>query len=102
MQEKIRSAITDSVLKTSDGTKYKTVDQIELLVLLKTVLNPTEQPAAADAHDEYKASIAMCFDFRGRLVNAVEKLRVRANKAKGCGIIVNNDTIVLVTMANVE
>ena len=32
IQEKIGSVITDSVLKTSDGTESKTVDQIELYV----------------------------------------------------------------------
>ena len=102
IQEKIGSAITDSVLETSDGTESKTVDQIELHVLLKTVLDAAERPAASDARDEYKALIATRFDFRGKLVNAVEQLRVKANKAKGYGIVINDDTIVLIIMANVK
>ena len=72
--KKIGSAITDSVLKTSDGTKSKMVDQIEIHVLLKTVLDITERPAALDACDEYKAFIATCFDFHGKLVNSVKQL----------------------------
>jgi hypothetical protein len=42
IKEKNRSAITNSILETSDGTKSKIVDQIELHVFLKTVLDAPE------------------------------------------------------------
>ena len=74
IQEKIGSTIIDSVLETSDGTDSKMVDQIDLRVLLNTVLNAAEQPTASDTHNEYKAFIAAHFDFCGKLVNAVEQI----------------------------
>ena len=72
IQEYIRSAITDSIFDTSDGTESKTVDQIEIHKLLKTVIDAAERPSASDVCDKYKAFIATQFDFRGKLVNAVE------------------------------
>ena len=71
-QEKIGSIITNSVLETYDDTESKTVDQIELHVFLKTVLDAAECPTASDACDEYKAFIATRFDFPDKLVNAVK------------------------------
>ena len=35
-------------------------------------------------------------------MNVVEQLRVKVDKAKGYGILVNNDTAVLITMANIK
>ena len=102
IQEKIGSAITGSILETSNDTEFKTVDQIELHVLLKTVLGAMKQPNALDARNEFKAFTATRFDFHGKLVNAVEQLQVKVNKAKGCSIIVNDNIIVLITMSNVE
>ena len=71
-------------------------------MLPKTVLNASEHPVALDAHDEYKAFVATRFDFRGKLVNIVEQLKVKANKAKGYGIIVQDNVIAFITMVNVE
>ena len=58
------SAITDSVLQTSDGTEAKSVDEILLGKFHKTVLEAAERPAASDARDEFKAFVATRFDFR--------------------------------------
>ena len=82
-QEKIGNAITNSVLETSDGNESKTINQIELHVLPKTVLDAAEQPAASDARDEFKAFIVTCFNFHGKLVNTVKQVQVKANKVKG-------------------
>ena len=78
------------------------MDQIELHALLKTILDTAEQPAVSDVHEEYKALITSGYDFCSKLVNAVKQLQVKANKAKGYGIITNDDTIVLITVANVK
>jgi hypothetical protein len=102
IKEKIGSAITDSVLQTSDGVDSKSVDDVDIHLLLKTIIDAAERPAAADARTEYVAFCATRFDFRGKLVNAVEQLKIKASKAKGYGVIVQDDVIVLIIMANVE
>ena len=102
IKEKIGSAITDSVLETSDGLDSKSVDDVDIHLLLQTIIDAAERPAAADARTEYVAFCATRFDFRVRLVNAVEQLKIKSSKAKGYGVIVPDDVIVLIIMANVE
>ena len=102
IKEKIGSAITDSVLETSDGLDSKSVDDVEIHLLLKTIVDAAERPAAADARTEYVAFCATRFDFRGKIVNAVEQLKIKSSKAKGYGVIVPDDIITLIIMANVE
>ena len=91
IREKVGSAITDSVLQTSDRTETKSVSEILLSKLFATVLEAAERPTALDTRDEYKALAGTRFDFRTRLVNSVEQLQVKINKAKGYGIIVQNN-----------
>ena len=89
--KKVGSTITDSVLQTSNGTETKSVDEILLSKLFTIVLEAAERPAASDAYNVYNALVGTRFDFHTRLVNSVEQLRVKANKAKGYGIIVQNN-----------
>ena len=102
IKEKFGSAITNSVLETSDNTDFKTINQVGIHELPKTVISAVERPVMSNARDEFKVFIATRFDFRSKLVNPVEQLRVQANKAKGCGVLFKDNIIVPVTMANVE
>ena len=63
IKKKIGSAITDSVLETSDGLNSKSVDDVDIHLLLQTIIDAAERPAAADARTEYVAFCATRFDF---------------------------------------
>ena len=71
-------------------------------MLLKTILDAAERPAASDARDEYKAFCATRVDFRGKLVNAVKQFKVKANRTNGYGVIVKDDVLVLIILANID
>ena len=102
VRNRVGGAITDIVLKTADATDDKNVDDIEIHKLLKCVLDAAERPAAAAARDEYVALTSTTFDFRLKMNSNVEKLKAKVAKAKGYGIVVGDDVICMIVLANAE
>ena len=102
VRNRVGGAITDIVLKTADATDDKNVDDIEIHKLLKCVLDAAERPAAAAARDEYVALTSTTFDFRFKMNSNVKKLKAKVAKAKGYGIVVGDNVICMIVLANAE
>ena len=93
-------AITDIVLKATDTTNNKNVDDIKIHKLSKRVLDAAGRPAVVAARTEHVALTSTTFDFRLKMNNNVEKLKAKVTKAKEYGIAVGDDIICMNVLAN--
>ena len=54
------------------------------------------------ARNKYVALTSTTFDFRLKINTNVERLKTKVAKAKGCGIVVGDDVICMIILANTE
>ena len=73
---------------------------MDIHTLLKCVLDAAERPAAVAARDEYVALTSTTFDFRLKMNSNVEKLKAKVAKAKSYDIVVGDNVICMIVLAN--
>ena len=102
MRNRVGGAITDIVLKTVGATYDKNVDNVEIHKLLKCVLDAAERPAAVATRGKYAALTSTTLDFRLKMNSNVKKMKSNVAKAKGYGVVVGNDVICMIVLANAK
>jgi len=100
--EKVGTDITDSVIRTIDGTDYKGIDDYQLSELVDAAIQGAARPATSDILTLLNNVVSHTFDFQKRVSHNVELLKARAAKLAAYGVNVDETHLVLVTMANVE
>lgn len=93
--------ITNPILRTADGTDFKTVDEYELHQLLTAIKEGAERPSAAAIREMMVTVIATEFDWRESAATNFEKLSTAAAKAATYGITIDNSMKGLIVAANV-
>ena len=61
---KVGTRVTDAVLRTADGTDYKSVDEYELYELVNAVMQNADRPRIRDVHKLLLAAISFNFNFQ--------------------------------------
>jgi hypothetical protein len=102
INEKVGTRVTDSVLRTADGTDYKSIDEYELHSLVAAVLQAAERPRIRDVRRNLSAAIAMHFNFRQRVADNVSVLRARMARLATYGITVPESMIATIILAEVD
>ena len=100
--KKVGTAITDNVLRTSDGTDVKGVDDYELHQLINAIIQGATRPALADIRLQLAAIVNFPFDWRQTASTNLAVLRAKIDRLQAYGITVSDSQTVLVVMTNVE
>ena len=74
---KVGARVTDTVLRTSDGTDYKSVDQYELFQLINAVMQAADRPRVREVRQQMVDTVATKFNFQQRFSDNVAVLRAR-------------------------
>ena len=94
--------ITNSILRTADGTDFKTVDEYDIVLLINAIVDDAKRPEAANIRRHFFNLAATQFDFRERLATNIEQFLTLAAKSTFYGIMVHGDVKAAVILANVE
>ena len=94
--------ITNPILRSADGTSFKSVDEYQLHQLITAITEGAERPEATTIRKQFVSIAGTVFDWRDTMVINVEKFATKAAKAQGYGIRVHDDLKAIVILANVE
>jgi hypothetical protein len=64
---KVGSDITDTMLKTADGSNFKGVDDYQLEDLLNAVMQGADRPSTTDILQQFLGIIAFTFNFQKKV-----------------------------------
>ena len=101
-RKKVGTAITDNVLRTSDGTDVKGVDDYELHQLINAIIQGATRPALSKIRLQLAAIVNFPFDWRQTASTNLAVLRAKIDRLQAYGITVSDSQTVLVVMTNVE
>jgi hypothetical protein len=94
--------VTDTVLRTADGTDDKAIDDYEIHDLLDAVAQAAERPRHRDVRKQLVAAVDFSFNFQRHFsANAVE-LRTKIAKLLPFGIELQEDIIAAIILAEAE
>jgi hypothetical protein len=94
--------VTDTVLRTADGTDDKAIDDYEIHDLLDAVAQAAERPRHRDVCKQLVAAVDFSFNFQRHFsANAVE-LRTKIAKLLPFGIELQEDIIAAIILAEAE
>ena len=99
---KVGSDITDTVLKTADGSDFKGVDDYQLEDLLTAVLQGADRPSTTDILEQFMGIIAFTFNFQKKVGANMELLRAKVGSMQSYGINVDETQLALILLANIE
>ena len=99
---KVGTRVTDAVLRTADGTDYKSVDEYELYELVNAVMQNADRPRIRDVHKLLLAAISFNFNFQHRVSDNVAVLRARISRLGSYGITVHDDMLATIILAQVD
>ena len=100
--DKVGSDITDAVLRTADGTDYRSIDDYELHELVTAAIQGADRPNTSDVLEQLAAILAFGFDFQKKVITNIELLRAKIARMHSYGIIIDDTQMALVLLANIE
>ena len=99
---KVGSDITDTILKTADGSDFKGVDDYQLEDLLNAVLQGADRPSTTDILKQFLGIIAFTFNFQKKVGANMELLKAKVGSMQSYGINVDETQLALILLANIE
>ena len=94
--------ITNPILRTSDSTSFKSVDEYQLHQRVTAITEGAERPEATTIRQQFVNIAGMVFDWRDTVAINVKKFATNPAKTQAYGIRVHNDLKAVVIFANVE
>jgi hypothetical protein len=94
--------ITKPILRTTDGIRFKSVDEYQLHQLVTAITEGSERPEATTIRQQFVNIAGMVFDLRDTVAINVKKFATNAAKTQAYGIRVHDDLKAVVILANVE
>jgi hypothetical protein len=99
---KVGSEITDSVLRTTTGNDYKSVDEYNLSDIIDAVRQGAIRPVIKDILTQVVQTYNYQFNFRKTIAQNMEQLRAKTNRLNSYGITHDESAITLTLLANVD
>ena len=96
------SDITDSVLKTADGSDFKGVDDYQIKDLLDAVIQGADRPITTDILELALALMTFQFNLEKKVGANVEPWKWKAGALRAYGIHIDETVLALVIPANIE
>ena len=72
--EKVGSDITDAVLRTADGTDYRSINDYELHDIVNAAIQGADRPNTSDVLEQLASILSFRFDFQKKVITNVELL----------------------------
>ena len=94
--------ITNPILRTSDGSDFRSVDGYQLHQLITAISEGAERPEAANIRKQFVNVAGTVFDWRETVTTNVERFATAAAKTQGYGVHVHEDLKAIVILANTE
>jgi hypothetical protein len=94
--------ITNSILRTTDGSDFKSVDDYQLHQLITAISAGAERPEASNIRRQFVHLAGTVFDWRETVATNVERMATLAVKSQGYGLHVHDDLKAIIILANVE
>ena len=99
---KVGARVTDTVLRTSDGTDYKSVDEYELFQLINAVMQAADRPRVREVRQQMVDTLATKFNFQQRFLDNVAVLRAQIARLPAYGITINEDVVAAIILAEAD
>ena len=99
---KVGSDITDTILRTADGSDYKSVDDYTLYEVMKAAIEGADRPSATDVLEQVIEVIHQPFDFRKKVSVNMELMQSNAARMATYGIVIGIPQLTLTLLANIE
>ena len=99
---KVGSDITDAVLRTADGTDYRSIDDYKLHDLVNAAIQGADRPNTSDVLEQLASILSFQFNFQKKVITNVELLRAKIARMHSYGIVVDDTQLALVLLANIE
>jgi hypothetical protein len=99
---KVGSDVTDAVLRTANGSDFKSIDDWQLKEVIATVVQGADRPNTAEVLSHLLAIIRFSFDFRKKVSANMEPLCSKAGRMQSYEIAINVTQLVLVLLANID
>ena len=99
---KVGSDITDSILRTPDGSDLKSVDDYTLFEVMKAAIEGADRPSATDVLEQVIDVIHHIFDFRKKVSVNMELMQSNAARMATYGIAIGIPQLTLTLLANIE
>ena len=99
---KAGARVTDAILRTADGTDFKSIDEYELHELVAAVIQAADRPRVRAIRQQLLAAIGHRFNFRQRFSDNVAVLRAKNARIAAYGIIVHDDMIANIVLAEAD
>ena len=99
---KVGSDITDTVLKTADGSDFKGVDVYQLEDLRNAVMQGADRPSTTDILEQFMGIIAFTFNFQKKVGANMELLRAKVGSMQSYGITIDKTQLSLILLANIK
>ena len=80
--------ITDSVLRTADGTDFKSINDWTVEQLFEAIRQGADRPTTNEVHHQLNVTINYTFNFQQKIQTNYDALLATAGKLKAVGIII--------------
>jgi hypothetical protein len=87
-RETFGATVTDSVLRTADGTDYKSINDWTVENLFEAIRQGADRPTTAEIHAQLNKLTNFSFNFQQKVQTGYDSLLATAGRLKAVGIII--------------
>jgi len=98
----VGSNITDTILRTADGSDFKSIDDYTLYEVMKVAIDGADRPTTNDVLEQLLEVINHPFDFRKKVSVNMELMQSNAARMATYGIVIGIPQLTLTLLANIE
>jgi len=98
----VGSDITDAILRTADGSDFKSIDNYTLYEVMKVTIDGANRPATNDVLGQLLEVINHPFDFRKKVSINMELMQSNAARMATYRIVIGIPQLTLTLLANIE
>ncbi len=98
----VSSDITDTILRTADGSDHKSINDFMLYDVMKVAINGADRPSTNDVLEQLLEVINHTFDFCKKVSINMELMQRNAAQMATNGIVIDIPQLTLTLLANIE
>jgi hypothetical protein len=98
----VGSDITNAILRTADGSDFKSIDDYTLYEVMKVAIDGADRPTTNDVLEQLLEVINHPFDFRKKVSVNMELMQSNAAQMATYGIVIRIPQLTLTLLANIE
>ena len=97
----VGSDITDAILRTADGSDFKSIDDYTLYEVMKVAIDGADRPTTNDVLEQLLEVINHPFDFRKKVSVNMELMQSNTARMATYGIVIGIPQLTLTLLANI-